>query len=151
VRLTVTPIRMEGRFFRALLRGRFAVAPDVDGNRGFIESAGTGTLTLTLRPNDSELQLSLVVGQLPDVTEARIHAGLPDENGPAVAILYGPTAPARVRLPVRKTLSESDLTGPFAADFAGFLTALRRGELYVVVATASRPEGEIRGQVAAYR
>jgi hypothetical protein len=52
---------------------------------------------------------------------------------------------------VRKTLSERDLTGLFAGDFASFLSALRRGELYVVVATASHPEGEIRGQVAAYR
>jgi hypothetical protein len=36
-------------------------------------------------------------------------------------------------------------------EFAGFLSALRRGELYVVVATASHPEGEIRGQIAASR
>jgi hypothetical protein len=151
VRVTVTPIRMEGRFFRALLRGRSTVASDVDGNRTFLESPGTGTSTLTLLPNDSELRLSLVIAQLPDVTEARIHAGLPDENGPAVVSIYGPSAPARLRLPVRRTLTESDLSGPFAADFAGFLTALRRGELYLVVATASHPEGEIRGQIAAYR
>jgi hypothetical protein len=151
VRITVTPIRMEGRFFRALLRGRYAVASDVDGNRTFIESPGTGTLTLTLVPNTSELRLFLAVQQLADVTEARIHAGLPDENGPAVTTLYGPSAPARLRLPVRRTLSEGDLAGPFAADFSGFLSALRRGELYVVVATASHPEGEIRGQIAAAR
>jgi hypothetical protein len=151
VRVTVTPIRMEGRSFRALLRGRSTVASDVDGNRTFIESQGTGTLTLSLLPAASELRLSLAVARLPDVTEARIHAGLPDENGPAVATLYGPTAPARLRAPVRGTLTESDLASPFAGDFAAFLTALRRGELYVVVATASHPEGEIRGQIAAYR
>jgi hypothetical protein len=149
--VTVTPIHMGARSFRALLRGSHVVASDVDGNRTIVQSRGAGTLTITLLANDSELQLSLAVQQLPDVTEARIHAGLPDGIGPAVATLYGPSAPARLRRAVRGTLAEADLAGPFASDFPGFLSALRRGELYVVVATASHPAGEIRGQIGAYR
>jgi hypothetical protein len=151
VRVTVTPIRMEARSFRSLLRGSYVVAADVEGNRTFVTSRGAAMLTLALLPNGSELQFSLLVRQLEGMTEARIHAGLPDENGPAVATLYGPSAPARVRRPVRGTLRESDLSGPFASDFAGFLSALRRGELHVVVTTASHPAGEIRGQIAATR
>jgi hypothetical protein len=150
-RVTVTPIRPDARSFRALLRGSHVVASDVDGNRTFSDSRGVGTLTLALLQNGSELQLSLVVRQLVDVTEARIHAGLPDENGPTVATLYGPSAPARAGRLARGTLTQSDLEGAFASDFAGFLSALRRGELYVVVATSAQPEGEIRGQIAAQR
>jgi hypothetical protein len=150
VRVTVTPIRTDARRFRAALRGSYVVATDGDGNRSLVFSRGTGTMTLALLPSGAELQVTLVIGQLANVTAVRIHAGLPDQNGPAVATLYGPGAPARVRR-LGRTLSESDLTGPFASDFAGFLAALGRGELYVEVTTSAHPAGELRGQIAAQR
>ena len=102
-------------------------------------------------PGGGELKVTLVVRRIDDVTEAHIHAGLPNENGPVVATLYGPTAPAGRfggRL-AREFLTEGDLVGPFAGDFRGFLAALENGELYVSVHTTANPSGEIRGQLGA--
>jgi hypothetical protein len=48
-------------------------------------------------------------------------------------------------------LSQADLVGPYAGDFAGFVDALGNGELYLSVETAAYPAGEIRGQIGAKR
>ncbi len=97
-----------------------------------------------------ELSFRLDVKKIVGVTQAHIHLGLPNMNGPVVAFLYGPSDPSdRVdgRL-ARGVLTAADLVGgPFEDDFAGFLEALGRGELYVNVHTAEFPGGEIRGQI----
>ena len=106
---------------------------------------------MRLLPGDIELRHVLAVRRIDDVTEAHIRAGLPNENGPIVATLYGPAAPdGRVsgRL-TQGNLTEADLVGPFAGDFPGFLAALGNGELYLSVHTTTNPEGEIRGQIGA--
>ena len=97
-----------------------------------------------------ELAFRLDVKHLVGVTQAHIHLGLPNTNGPVVAFLYGPSDPTdRVdgRL-ARGVLTEDDLVGgPFEGDFSGFLAALGHGDLYVNVHTAEFPGGEIRGQI----
>ena len=102
-------------------------------------------------PVDREkLEFRLDVKHIVGVTQAHIHLGLPNMNGPVVAFLYGPSDPTeRIddRL-ARGVLTEADLVGgPLEGDFAGFVEALGSGELYVNVHTAEFPGGEIRGQI----
>ena len=100
--------------------------------------------------NQEEIEFKLKVKNIAGVTHANIHLGLPDMNGPVVAVLFGPWDLSD-RMDgdlARGTLTEADLDGgPFEGDFPGFLDALGRGELYVNVYTAEFPSGEIRGQV----
>lgn len=102
------------------------------------------------RGDDESLSYRVSAEDIVDVVAAHIHAGLPNQNGPIVATLYGPAAPSG---PVdgtfaRGTLTPADLDGgPFAGDWEGFLAATGRGELYVNVHTVEFPAGEIRGQV----
>lgn len=82
--------------------------------------------------------------------QATIHRGLPGDNGPVVAFLYQPASPAvDERLNISGRLTQSDLAGPLAGDFVGFVDALRAGELYVNINSNAYPAGEIRGQVGA--
>ena len=151
VRVTVTPLRSGARRLRARLKGQQVVAQDVDGNNTFVDTRAKGTLNLRLLGGDTELEYRLVVRRIVDVTEAHIRAGLPNENGPIVATLYGSPPPdGRFdgRL-ARKNPTEADLVGPFAADFTGFLAALGNGELYVSVHTTANLGGEIQGQIGA--
>lgn len=151
VRVTITRLRQNARVFNAQLKGTYVVVPDADGNNSFVDTAARGTASMRLLPSGTELKFSLVVRRLDDVTEAYIRAGLPNENGPIVATLYGPAAPngrSNGRL-ARGNLSEADLVGPFAGDFAGFVSALGNGELYLSVHTSANPAGEIRGQIGA--
>ena len=151
IRVTVTPLRSGARRLRARLNGKQVVAQDVDGDNAFVDTRATGTLNLRLLRGDTELKHVLVVRRIDDVTEAHIRAGLPNENGPVVATLYGPAAPDgrfSGRLS-RGSLTQADLVGPFAGDFPGFLAALGNGELYLSVHTTANPGGEIRAQIGA--
>lgn len=151
VRVTITRLREDARVFSAQLRGSYVVALDGDGNNSFVETSARGSSSLRLLRGDTELKFSLIVRRLDDVTEAHIRSGLPNENGPIVATLYGPVAPngrSNGRIAQGK-LSEADLVGPYAGDFAGFVTALGNGELYLSVHSAANPAGEIRGQIGA--
>ena len=151
IRVTVTPLRSGARRLTARLNGKQVVAQDVDGDNTFVDTRATGTLNLRLLRGDTELKHVLVVRRIDDVTEAHIRAGLPNENGPVVATLYGTAAPDgrfSGRL-ARGSLTEADLVGPFAGDFPGFLAALGNGELYLSVHTTANPGGEIRAQIGA--
>ncbi len=100
--------------------------------------------------NRDEIEFKLKVKNIVGVTHANIHLGLPDMNGPVVAVLYGQwESSGRIEGDLaRGSITEADLDGgPFEGDFPGFLDALGRGELYVNVHTAEFPSGEIRGQV----
>jgi len=84
-----------------------------------------------------------------DVTQAHLHLGEPDQNGPPVAVLFGPEPPAGLvnGTVATGTIKLADLVGPLAGDFDGLVQALREGRLYVNVHTVDHPTGEIRGQV----
>jgi len=148
-RVTITALRPTARRFVAQLRGNRVVSFGDDGNRTFVDSVARGAATFRLLSDDQALSFILKVRRIVDVTDAELRVGLPDENGPVVATLYGPapiTGRRNGRL-ARGTLTEADLVGPFVGNFAGFLTALRNGELYLSVGTTTYPEGEIRGQI----
>jgi len=139
VKVTVTRVDDAARGFLARLGGV--------GEVPVVDSDASGRARMRLK-GDS-LHYKLNVHDIEDVTQAHIHWGLPDQNGPVVAFLFGPVEPTGAfdgRL-AEGRIREDDLLGPLEGDFAAFRNALRRGELYVNVHTAANPPGEIRGQI----
>ena len=141
-KVTITRTDEHANQFKAVLTSIGEVPPVLSG--------ALGKAKVKLEDGD-QAKFRLQVHGIYGVVQAHIHYGLPSENGPVVAFLYGPSNPSG---PMNGTLAEgvitqADLVGPFAGDFAAFAKALRSGRLYVNVHTAANPSGEIRGQLGA--
>lgn len=84
------------------------------------------------------------------VTQAHIHQGAADENGPVVAFLFEadePLADAEGTL-AEDTLTADDLIGPMEGeDLDALLEEMRADNTYVNVHSTEHPAGEIRGQI----
>jgi hypothetical protein len=144
-KVTITRLLADGNEFQASTRGAGEVPP--------VDTDATGRTRVKLNHTETELGFQVLLRQISGVTQAHIHYGLPSENGPVVAFLYGFTPPSGTfngKL-ARGTLTEADLINTFAGDFPGFVQALRAGMLYVNVHTDSYPAGEVRGQLGAVR
>jgi hypothetical protein len=145
-KVTVTRTDDDARKFMARLSGDLEIPP--------AKSGASGHAKFKLNRKETELDFELRVFDIEEVTQAHIHAGLPNENGLVVTFLFGfvdpPTGPIDGKL-AKGTIKEGDLQGPFVGDFAGFVKALRNGELYVNVHTIDLPSGEVRGQIGAGR
>lgn len=144
-KITITHVADDAIKFLASLSGAGEVPPPV------LTTNAWGTADFTLNDDMTELNYRLKALKIGSgSTQAAIHRGLPDDNGPVVAFLYGPASPAGdERLNINGRLTQSDLAGPLAGDFVGFVAALRAGELYVNINSNAYPAGEIRGQVGA--
>ena len=142
-KITITRVADDATEFLARLSGVGEV-PSVMT----VKAWGQADLTLN---DDKSLSYRLKALRVESgATQASIHQGLPDDNGPVVAFLHRPASPAvDGRLNVRGRLTQSDLVGPLEGNFAGFVDALRAGELYVNIHSKAYPAGEIRGQVGA--
>lgn len=83
------------------------------------------------------------------VTGAHLHLGAFGRSGPVVASLAaGPRGRDREgKLELEGKVRPSNLVGPFAGSWDGFVAALRAGDLYVNIHTSKHPDGEIRGQL----
>ena len=144
-KITITRVADDATKFLASLSGAGEVPPPA------LASNAWGQADFMLNDNKTELIYRLKALKIDSgSTQAAIHRGLPDGNGPVVAYLYEPASPAvDQRLNISGRLTQSDLAGPLADDFEGFVEALRAGELYVNISSRAYPGGEIRGQVGA--
>jgi CHRD domain len=126
------------------------------------DSLAVGNAVFHLREDGTELDFKLIVANIRNVVQAHIHLGPEGTNGPVVAFLYGPVAPAggRVQGPIGVgTITAADLRGPLAGQPLSDLTAaIESGNAYVNVHTSDGdpatpagpgdlPGGEIRGQM----
>jgi len=143
-KITITHVAGDAMKFLARLSGAGEVPPVMSTNTW-------GQADFTLNDDISELSYRLKALRIESgVTQASVHLGLPDDNGPVVAYLFEPSRPAvNERLNNRGRLTQRDLVGPLAGDFVGFIDALRAGDLYVNIHSNVYPLGEIRGQVGA--
>lgn len=143
-KITITPVADNAIKFLARLSGAGEVPPVLATNPW-------GQADFTLNDDITELSYRLKALRIESgAIQASIHQGLPNDNGPVVALLYEPASSAvDERLNTRGRLTQSDLVGPLAGDFKGFIDALRAGELYVNIRSNAYPDGEIRGQVGA--
>jgi hypothetical protein len=123
---------------RASLGGSQVVAPAV-------AAPGTGSATFGVSAAQDRIDAALALVGVP-ATEARIHVGLPGENGPAIFTLF-PVPGGQVSGTISVTLTAADLTGaPGTATFADAVHAILTGNAYVNVTTAGGG-GEIRGLI----
>ena len=104
------------------------------------------------------LKFWLFVQNLEGVTQAHIHCGAPDVNGPVVAFLFGFVAEGvtvtngllasgAVRDADVIPRPGSEVCPGGVSDFAELVEKIRSGEAYVNVHTIANPPGEIRGQI----
>lgn len=142
------------RNFRASLSGRNEVPPN--------ESRGAGQAIFQLNKEGTELRYKLIASNIENVVAAHIHLAPAGVNGPVVAFLYGPAAPAGGR--TNGVLSEGIITsdnliGPLAGQpLSALIAEMQAGNTYVNVHTndgveptntgpGDFPGGEIRGQI----
>jgi hypothetical protein len=135
--------------FRALLSG--------DAENPPVETKGHGVATLKLSDGGDSLSYKLMVANLEDITQAHIHCGAPELNGPVVAFLFGPASAGvddNGRL-AEGVITDADvLPRPDSpecpggvADLDDVIEKIESGDAYVNVHTIAHPAGEIRGQI----
>lgn len=114
-----------------------------------VTTTATGTFTATLDEAAGTLTWTLSVPAITNATAAHIHAGAAGANGGIVLPLFAaPTGAPASTVNVSGTARAADLSGSLAGNFAGLVTALKAGTLYVNVHTSANGGGEIRAQVA---
>jgi hypothetical protein len=126
------------------------------------ETDARGRAILRLNRDGTELSYRLIVVKIDNVVAAHIHVGAAGTNGPVVAFLFGPAAPAGGRTNgslAAGTITEADLIGPLAGQpFSALIDAMTSGGAYVNVHTndgvdptntgpGDFPGGEVRGQI----
>lgn len=142
-KITITRVSDDANKFLARLSGAGEVPPIQATDDAW------GQADLMLNADNTELIYRLKALRIKSgVIQVRIHQGLPNDNGPVVAHLFEPSNPTLdEHLNASGNLTQSELIGPLAGDFKGFVDALRAGELYINVNSNAYPLGEIRGQV----
>lgn len=135
--------------FIAPLSGRDEVDP--------VETRATGLAQMQLNKDGDELSFKLIASNIEGATQAHIHCGAADVNGPVVAFLYGFNAAGTDNNGI---LSEGTITASNViprpdspecpdgvANFEEMLAKMASGDAYVNVHTLDNPGGEIRGQI----
>lgn len=137
------------RNFRAHLNGG-AEVPSVDTN-------AQGQAIVQLSKDESSLYYKLIAANIEGVTQAHIHCGPPDANGPVVVFLFGFNADGVAPNGILSEGSATDaevIARPDSAvcpggvsDLADVISQIRAGNAYVNVHTLANPAGEVRGQL----
>lgn len=135
-----------GKEFATTLAGSKVVPP--------VETAASGEAAFTVEQRGDGMavlyQLAVSGPWRGCITEAHLHLGDSDENGPVVAVLFDALDPV---VDAEGTLAEAiipadGLAGPLAnEDLATLVERMAAGEAYVDVHTTAYPTGEIRGQI----
>ena len=134
--------------------GSFNLGADLSGSSEVppVVTNGTGFAAFSINAAQTAIDYTLLTYDLVDVTQAHIHIGSPDVNGPVATFLFGLADPAvnRDGILARGTITEGDLIptdGVFDGTLGELLDHLRAGNAYVNVHTVANPSGEIRGTV----
>jgi hypothetical protein len=112
-----------------------------------VDTDGMGRARLVLNAEGNALAFALAVSGLEtsNITQAHVHVGTADMNGPVVFFLAdGPFTFRRGRLTPDNFIPVEGVD-----TFADFLDPLRAGETYVNVHTVQNMDGEVRGQLRA--
>ncbi|MEW6750419.1 MAG: CHRD domain-containing protein [Candidatus Latescibacterota bacterium] len=102
----------------------------------------TGTATLALNDDETELSYEIRVTGLPNISAAHFHQAAMGVVGGVVHPLAGTMADGV--WVAQGVWSSADATGPLTAEL---VAQLRAGNLYVNIHTPDYPGGEIRGQI----
>ena len=122
----------------------------LDGNNEVPPLNTTSEGVINFKTKSDMLTWKMNLTGISGLTGAHIHQGQAGENGKPVVDLLKVSKQkdtANVIL-MRGNVTDSSLTGPMAGQtIADLKTAMANGNAYVDVATASHPDGEIRGQI----
>jgi len=144
---------MAGKNFRAHLDG--------SGEVPAVETQAQGQTTIKISKDETSLHFKLIAANIENITQAHIHCGSADVNGPVVVFLF-PDSPPATLIDGRfdGVLADGERTGANViprpdsdacpggvANFDELLSKIRNGEAYVNVHTSQNPPGEIRGQL----
>lgn len=149
----------EANQFHADLAGENEVPP-VD-----TDATGKSTLEFSTHDDDPHIHYKVRVSDIENVTQAHIHVGGRDENGPVVAFLFGKKEGGEFVGPLEEGVDVSgserlakgavradDLVGPLEGEnLDALLDEMRAENAYVNVHTTQNPPGEIRGQTVPER
>lgn len=128
-----------------------------------VETDAEGEVEFDYNRTSAELTYEIELEDIEEVTQAHIHLGGPDENGPVVATLLrftenvdgsGGGTPFTAEdddYETDGTLTAEDIIARdgFDGSLDALIRAMREGNAYVNVHTVQNPTGEIRGQIEA--
>jgi hypothetical protein len=130
--------------FHAILEGDEEVPP--------VDSDAQGAAIFRTSNDGTELNYTLIVANIEDVTAAHIHLAPRGENGDIVAFLFDPEEPTEGRtngVLAEGTITSEDLIGPLEGSMLSeLIDEMEAGNTYVNVHTVEHPSGEIRGQIS---
>lgn len=122
-----------------------------------VDTQAQGQSTFQLDADGTALDYRLIVANIEDVTQAHIHCGSTDVNGPVVAFLFGFVEDGVTHNGVLATGTvtpadviprpDSPVCPGGVADFDELVAKLDSGGAYTNVHTIDKPGGEIRGQI----
>ena len=112
------------------------------------ETKAVGQAIVTINKDESSVHYKVVVANLENAVAAHFHMAPAGTNGGVVRGIFSNPDPSGT---MNGILAEGDITGPdlvgaLSGNLAGFIQALRSGNIYVNVHTTAYPGGEIRGQ-----
>ena len=113
-------------------------------------SLATGFADFEIIGRDS-IQYNLNATSIENVTAGHLHGGLEGQNGPILVQLFSYDAPVN-QVSETGTITENNpafLSGTVTSQqqLHDFMTAMRKGQIYVNIHTEQNPDGEIRGQI----
>ena len=128
-----------------------------------VETDAEGEVEFHYDREDDELAYEIELEDIEAITQAHIHLGGSDENGPVVATLLRftenvdgsgegtPFTPEDDDYEAEGTLTADDVIARdgFDGSLEALIQAMRAGNAYVNVHTVANPSGEIRGQIEA--
>ena len=122
-----------------------------------VDTRGQGQAKITVSSDELEVGYKLTVANTENMTQAHIHCGGPDVNGPVVVFLFGFVTGGVTLNGILMEGSfdnadviprpDSDLCPGGIGDLDDLLDAMENGMAYVNVHTVANPPGEIRGQL----
>lgn len=137
----------EGRKFEARLSGSNEVPAVTTDTTGKVNIKFNETLTAA--------EFSLTVRKGVRITQAHIHCGPPDQNGPIIVFLAGFHAPGwdvDGKWVSAVTVTNANIVktdSPCGSTLADLAQAMREGKMYVNAHSVAHPGGETRGQLQA--
>ena len=113
------------------------------------ETKAVGQAIVTISKDESSVHYKVIVANLENAVAAHFHMAPAGTNGGVVrGIFANPNASGPMNgILAEGDITDADLVGALAGNLAGFIEALRSGNIYVNIHTAAYPGGEIRGQL----
>ncbi len=115
------------------------------------DTKAVGEAIVTISKDGSSVHYKVIVANIENVVASHFHMAPANANGGVVKGIFqnpNPQPSGRMNgILAEGDITAADLTGALAGNLAGFIEAIRSGNIYVNVHTTAYPGGEIRGQL----